>query len=604
MWRWIKNLLLFFGGIFFTILVIFGSIFLLFRVILDGGDSTWKKGTSSTIESNSCLVLSLQAPITEQSNEKFSWSSRKILRQIGIQDMIRVLKKAEDDDRIQVIWIKIDPLFASSWTLLQDFRSALESFQKTGKKVYASGDFLSLAHYYLLSVADQVYLTSEGYLMFNGLGVYASFYKKLFEHLGIEFFVAKGKENDYKSYAEPFLLDKMSSESKLQYREILDNHWKIILDDIAKNRRLSVLELQQLANNKAILSAKEAQSFYLIDAVLYEDQIRDLIQESLQTDELNEVSFRTYLTEINKKNPLPKTGNIAILWADGEIGYGSSTDQKEEINKDFIKKIRDLKNNDQVEAVVLRVNSPGGAALTSDLIWRELEVLKKDKKLVVSMGENAASGGYYIALPADQIVAAPFTITGSIGVFAIFPTAEKLFQKIGLTFDSLQTSENANLMKGFILANRVNETQKERIRALLANTYDEFIEKVYESRKQHFKDVNAVHQVARGRVWTAKQAQKVGLVDQIGSLDLAIKIAAELAGISEPKVFFYQEQEVWWSEILSQVLDESDGFSEDFMVKKDVTNELLAWVQRLKKASTEHPATYMQMRNIYEVEIK
>ena len=220
------------------------------------------------------------------------------------------------------------------------------------------------------------------------------------------------------------------------------------------------------------------------------------------------------------------------------------------------------------------------------------------------MGEYAASGGYYIAMPAHQIVAAPFTITGSIGVFAIFPTAEKLFQKIGINFDGIQTSENANLMKGLVLPNRVTETQKKIIQNLLANTYDGFIQKVAEDRSNYFKNAQEVHKIARGQVWTAAKAKEIGLIDTIGNLDLAIQIAANLAKIEQPKVFEYQEKENWWSDILLQIIDDSEDLSEDIQIKLTIEDYLLKMIDRLRKSDISNPISYLQARLPYEIEIK
>jgi len=300
MFRWIKSLFLFLLGVLFTLFIILGTIFLFFKSISSDSDLGWNRAKDEikNIENTSCLVINLQQPITEQGLEKFSWGSRKMLRQMSAHDFIRVIRGAQQDERIRAIWLKVDPMFQTSWTIAQDIRNALTDFKKSGKRIYVSADFLSTSQYYLTSVADQLYLTNEGYLLFNGLGVYVSFYKKLLDHLGVEFFVARGRDNDYKSYAEPFMYDKMSAQSREQYQDILKNHWNIIVTEIAASRQITPAAVEELANNVSIFSSKDALDNRLIDAALYEDQIRSTIANSLgdTTADLREVNFRIYGT--------------------------------------------------------------------------------------------------------------------------------------------------------------------------------------------------------------------------------------------------------------------------------------------------------------------
>lgn len=596
---WLKNIFIFLlGGITSLIVLCFFIIFIFRSFSEKGAGGMFNKTINTKIEKGTILVLPLQTAISEQGKENFIWTAKKWFREYAWLDIQKGLLAAEKDENITALWIQMGPMFDLSWPLAKEFRTALLQFQKSGKKIYFSSDLLTNKHYYLASAADQNYLTPEGYLSWNGLGVHFSFYKGLLDHLGLRFFVARGRDNDYKSYAEPFLYEKMSPYNKEQYQELINHHWDLICKEIGEQVHLSFEKLQQLSREKGIFSALEAEKEGLLTKAFYEDQVKNKIQEDYQLVSWNEISFRTYFKSIPSSE---KKGNIAILYAEGDIQYGTT---EEGIDRDFIKKIIRLREDTTVQSVVLRVNSPGGSALTSDLIWRELSLLKEKKTLIVSMAAYAASGGYYMALPAHKIYASPFTLTGSIGVFALFPTAEELFKKTGISFDALETGPYANLMKGFVLPEKITPEQQKILETLLATTYDGFLEKILQARSSFFKNLEAVHQVARGRVYTAAKAKQLGLIDEIGSLDQAIEAAAVLAKIENPKPFIYQNKTSAWQEIVGQFLEDQETENEESFMMAHFFQNIQNFYQHIKTATFKNPSSFFQARMPYEVEIQ
>jgi protease-4 len=402
----------------------------------------------------------------------------------------------------------------------------------------------------LSSVSDEIYINPSGLIEFNGLASETLFFKGLFEKLEIEPQVFR--VGDFKSAVEPFLLDKMSDENRLQTQSFLDDLNDFYLKEMAESRGMDFETVSDINANMLVRKLKDATELNIVDGLWYEDQVIDLMKQKLglkKEDKINTINVSRTNKAIKSKKKY--SGNrIAVIVAEGEImggdadGIVSSDKFKEEIKK--------AKNNKNVKAIVLRVNSPGGSALASEVIWRELEEARKEKPVIASMGEVAASGGYYIAAASDSIVAQPNTITGSIGIFALWFNAQGLLNnKLGITTDVVKTGQLSDFLSP---TRKVTEMERSIFQDQVEEGYDIFLDRVAEGRDMTKEEVM---KVASGRVWTGNQALENGLVDVLGGLDDAIKIAAEKAGISDDyRVVYYPEFKPWFERFLSQFSNE------------------------------------------------
>lgn len=448
-------------------------------------------------------------------------------------DIKHALKKAAVDKRIDAIWLQMRGVRAS-WGTLQEIREALVAFKKSGKPLYASsGEYMMTERdYFLASVADSVFASPEAFFEFNGLYLEVLYYKGLLDALEIDAEIVRAGE--YKAAVEPYLRKDMSAENEEQLSAILESVNSMVTSAIAGSRGHTHTELEQLAREAATLTADDAYDAGLLDSLLFEDEVVAVIKRRLDIDEdnsLRRISLRSYIQTPDSKAGLSygNDGQIAIVYAVGAIVSGTSDAGRSIVGSStFNKAMREARDSDRVKAVVLRINSPGGLAAASDAMWREVSLTAEEKPVVVSMGDLAASGGYWIATAGDTIVADPQTLTGSIGVFGVmFNVGRTLDSKLGITTDRVRTSPYADMFSGM----RTLEPQERALlTAAVRATYSQFVDKVAGSRGL---DAAFVDEIGQGRIWTGKQALDLGLVDMLGSLDTAVEIAAEMADLEE-----------------------------------------------------------------------
>ncbi len=491
------------------------------------------------IEKNSVLHLTLNGQINERSFDNplssFDLVSMSSESSMGLNDLVAVLKHAKTDENIDGIYLDFGG-YSGGFSTLKRVRDALLDFKESGKFIYCYQEVYSQRDYFLASTADSIFLNPTGGMEWRGLGTQVIYYTKALKQFGIEPQIIRGSNNKFKSAVEPFLTEQMSDANRLQLSTLLNDVWNYTTQAVAESRGLTAQNLKDYADQAPMQTADEALSKKLVDVVGYEDEfiaaykLRMNIEED---DEVKEVSFSKYLKTLPSKGTAKD--KIAVIYAEGQIIDGHADDLQVDSDR-FVKAIRKARTNDKIKAVVLRVNSPGGSALASDVIWRELTLLKKEKPLIVSMGDLAASGGYYISAPGDTVLAEPTTITGSIGVFGMFFTAGELLEnKMGLVFEDVKTSKYADMPA---MNRPLNEDEKSFFQKNVDRTYGKFLSRVVNGRDL---DSMYVDSIGQGRVWTGSRAVELGLVDALGNLDDALSIAADKAGIQEYRLVEYPE---------------------------------------------------------------
>ncbi|HEY0976128.1 MAG TPA: signal peptide peptidase SppA [Flavobacteriales bacterium] len=451
----------------------------------------------------------------------------------GLNHILANIEKAKRDDRIKGIFLDLTYVSARMATVKEIRDKLLEFRTESGKPIVAFGEVMTQGTYYLASVADKVYLTPQGDLDLRGLRSETTFYKGLFDKLGVEVQFIRGSNNRFKSFGENLIQDHMSEANKQQTLALLNGLWGEYLDAVGGARNLDRDRLNVIADSLLVRHAPDAVSVGLVDDVKYRDEVLALMKEQMALPLDKEIPFvdledytRTFVAKKDAE-AAPVKDKVAVVFAQGDIVSGESSDGSVG-STTVCEALRKAREDSTVKAIVLRVNSPGGSGLASDVIWREVALTKAEKPVVVSMGDLAASGGYYIACGADRIWAEPNTITGSIGVFAIIPNMQKLFNdKLGLTFDGVQTNKHAGM-----LTTTRPLTAEERLilQGYIDRFYGTFKERVAEGRRLSVAQVDSIGQ---GRVWTGGDAKRIGLVDEIGGLEAAIADAAERAGLAE-----------------------------------------------------------------------
>ncbi|WP_118196914.1 signal peptide peptidase SppA [Albibacterium indicum] len=527
----------FFKSVLATLVGIIIAFFLII-IITFGIMGAWVSSVSDKtveISDNTVLHISLNYPIEERTNKNNFQAYRfadMFSENIGLNDILTRIKYAKTDDKIKGIYLDMS-MMGASFATLQEIRDALIDFKSSGKFILSYSEYYSQGTYYLASTADNVYLNPEGIIDFSGLSSQSVFFKHTLEKLGIEAQVIK--VGTYKSAVEPFILDKMSPANREQVTSFLGSIYTNYLDEIAASRDISADSLFQIANELKIETADDAVTYGLVDATKYKDEVLAELKSLLnleEKDKIKSVSIEKYVVKDPSQSGTSRD-RIAVVYAVGDIVSGEGSDKQ--IGSEKISRaIRTAREDDKVKAVVLRVNSPGGSALASDVIWREVELTKATKPIIVSMGDLAASGGYYISTAADSIFAQPNTITGSIGVFGIIPNMQGFFNdKLGVTFDVVKTGEFSDL--GSI--NRPLTAQEEAIIQRSVNQiYDTFTQKVADGRN---KKQSYIDSIGQGRVWSGSQALELGLVDKLGGIDDAIVAAASKAELDEYKIVTY-----------------------------------------------------------------
>ena len=510
------------------------AVAIIIGVVKSSISSTFKDKEEVThVKPNSILKLSLKGEITERQRESpfaglgdmdpFNDNDG-----LGLNTMIKKIDHAKTDPNIKGIYLcfrKLECGFAS----LKELRNSLAEFKKSGKFIYSYAEDFGQKQYYLASVSDKVYLNPQGNIDWKGLSMHLLFFKKTFEKLDVEMQVFR--HGKFKSAVEPFLLEKMSQANRFQSETFLNSIWGNMLTDISGSRKINTEELNKMANSLSVLYPEDAVGG-LVDALAYEDEVISALKKKIglkESDKMKFVEFGKY--EAKKKTDAKlNASRIAIIYANGEISEGEGDD--EQIGSDRLAKtIRDARLDDKVKAIVLRVNSPGGSALASDVIWREVLLAKQAKPTVVSMGDLAASGGYYISCAADRIFAQPNTITGSIGVFGIIPNIQKALEnKLGITVDTVNTNRYSDVGSGF---RHITEYEYKYIQSSVERVYDTFTKRVAEGRHMSQADVDSIGQ---GRVWTGTDALRIGLVDEMGGLSEALAWAAEKAKLKDYKL--------------------------------------------------------------------
>ena len=502
-------------------MVAFGIIFFMFLIFISlaGADE------GVVVKKDSVLEFTLPLPLRDYTGTDQADPFAVLFEKTqGLDEVLHAIRVAKTDDKISGISINSNFLLAGT-SQAQAIRRALADFKTSGKFVYAYGDIFLQKDYYLASVADSVFINPVGSMDFKGLSAEVLYYKTLQEKTGVKMEVIR--QGKFKGAVEPFLSDEMSEENRTQLTTLLEDVWKVMLDEIAETRGLSPTQLDQIADTLGARTPEFAKSSGLIDDILFQDQYEAIIKQKMgvaEDEKYNAIALSDYVQVANTKRLDKGKDRIAVIFAEGEILYGKGG--PEYIGQGTMTKaLKRVREDDRVKAVVLRVNSPGGSALTSDIIWREVILTGQEKPLVVSMGDVAASGGYYLAAGADKIYAEGTSITGSIGVFGTIPNISELASNVGVNAEQVGTNKNAVDYSFF-------EPMSDGFRAYLqegvANTYQTFLERVAQGRNM---ELSAVEEIAQGRVWSGTEAKKLGLVDEIGGLEDAIAEAASLAGI-------------------------------------------------------------------------
>jgi protease IV len=527
----------FFASFFGTIVGIFVAFLLVFIVIVAMISSAINSGKADKpffVKNNSVLHIKLDHVITERGKknpfENLDFSPFAAKGGIGLDQVIECFEKAKADSSIKGVYLELADVAAAAATL-EEIRTALIDFKTSGKFVISYSEMYSQKSYYLASVADKIYMNPQGELEWKGLSAQVMFYKGALDKLEIDAQIFR--HGKFKSAIEPFDLDKMSPANREQTMTYIGSIWNHMLEGISKYRKVSPEELNRIADGMLIRKAEDAVSFKLIDELKYEDEITVMLMEKTGVKEekkMHYVELKDYVRAPFKKDRGLGKDKIAVIYAVGSIESGEGDD--ETIGSDRIAKaIRDARMDSTVKAIVLRVNSPGGSALASDVMWREVTLAKKVKPVIVSMGDYAASGGYYIACAADVIVAQPNTITGSIGVFGVLPNAQAFFNnKLGITIDTVNTNKHADMGSLF---RPVSAEEGEVIQHSVEDVYTTFITRVAEGRKMTTAQVDSIGQ---GRVWSGVDAKKIGLVDELGGINVAIKLAAQKAKLDDYQI--------------------------------------------------------------------
>ena len=521
--------------------VVVGSVISgLFWVITLFGFAGSMGGSAVSVMPNSILKIDLADNISDSPvvNPLSNLTSMNTARTVSLLSVLRAIEAAAADNRIKGIYLNFTDGGSASAVALEEMRAAIEEFKKSGKFVVAHNDSYSQIGYYLASVADKVYLQPEGGFNWMGLGTTTVFLKGALDKLGINCEVFRPTVCKYKSAVEPYILDKMSAANRKQNEVVVNSMWNTITTAVAQSRNTTVAQLNKLADTQPMMLAKEALAANLVDGLLYKDQMDDIFAEyGVEKNLLGKYEYITLgdystVAGANMRNlSAPKVG---IIYAEGTIVDGQQTNPDGNIyGNTLAQTLAKARTDENIKAVVLRVNSPGGSALASDIIWREVELLKAAKPVIVSMGSYAASGGYYISAPADAIVANKLTITGSIGVFGMIMEGSEMFKKkLGVTFDGVKTNPSADFGQGFLglVTRPFSTTERAMLIKSVDNVYETFTTKVANGRNLKIDDVL---NISEGRIWSGTDALNIGLADANGGLKSAISIAADKAGIAD-----------------------------------------------------------------------
>lgn len=534
------------GLLIFTIIIVAIGMMSIVGMIASGS-------SSAPISDNSVMVLSLNGTLEERSEtDVMSSLMGGGTSSTGLDEVLNAIKKAKENDNIKGIYIEASAFSADSYASLQAIRKALVDFKKSGKWIVSYGDTYSQGTYYLASTADKVLMNPQGMVDWHGLGGQQMLLKDLLAKFGVK--VQLSKVGAYKSAPEMFTADKMSEENREQITAYMNGIWDNILKDVSESRKISVDQLNQYADS--LITFDEPQNFVkykFVDKLVYTDEVKDVVKEMLKIgkdDNINKVSLSSM---VNAKGSRNDGEAIAVYYAYGDVVDGAAGGLSQGHTIDAQKVCKDLEklmNDDDIKAVVLRINTGGGSAYASEQIWHSMKQLKAKKPVVVSMGGMAASGGYYISCIGNYIYAEPTTLTGSIGIFGMFPDASQLLtEKLGVKFEEIKTNKFATFGS---MSRPISEEEMAYLNRYIERGYDLFRSRVAEGRKM---SVDEVEKIAQGHVWLGQDALKIKLVDALGGLDDAIKKAAELAKIEEYHSVAYPEPEGWETQLLNKFND-------------------------------------------------
>ncbi|MBL7796295.1 MAG: signal peptide peptidase SppA [Saprospiraceae bacterium] len=590
----------FFKFLFASCLGTFLALVLLFFfgiMTLSGIASSAMEKEKTPIKANSVLELKFEQPIPEKTNnmplDPFNFDQEDVL---GLTDMVKTIRHAKEDPDIKGIYINAMNLSAGRATS-NSLREALLDFKSSGKFVVSYANFYTQNAYYVASAADEVLLNPVGAVDFRGLSSMIMFFKGMLDKLDVQmriFYAGK-----FKSATEPFRLDKMSEENRLQVREYVKALYDDMIDDISASRKISDNDLRRIADNFDGRSAKTALSSGLVDRIAYEDEALGLLKSKIglgEKEKLNRIQAEAYYESRVKKIDLSSKDKIAVVYAEGTIMDGDKGDPGEVLDGKYVKMLRKIREDKTVKAVVLRINSPGGSVLASENILREVNLCKEaGKPIVVSMGDVAASGGYYIACQADSIFAEPNTITGSIGVFGVVPILQKTMKEnLGITMDTVRTGRYSAFGTPFL---DFSPEESRMIQERVEWIYQDFLEKVAKGRKMTVAQVDSI---AQGRVWAGKKAREIGLVDAMGNLDRAIASAAKLAKLGKYRITEYPRTKTGIEQLIEK-FDRSGSGSDDEIRAMLIRSELGDMYPVYKMLRDAHRNQGIQARLPYEL---
>lgn len=546
-WRIVFGSML--GFFFSTILVSCLYFFMMIGMIAGIAKSA---DDTTVVKDNSILKIDFSQPIQERAMDMPFGDMYGYASPIGLDKILSAIKSAATDPKIKGIYLASANVAASPATS-KEIHDALLDFKKSGKFIYAYADSYSQNGYYIASVADKVMMNPTGNMLLKGYATQVMFYKGLLDKLDIDVQVIR--HGQFKSAVEPYILDKMSEANTKQMTALVSSLWDNYSGDVSKSRKIPVEELNRIADNLLAFSPDSAVKLKLIDQLVYADEVEKMLKSKTGVSgdgKLNLVSVGKYAKSVRDDNKAKN--KIAVVYAVGEISDGKGDSERGIFSDTFIKDFRKAYQDKDVKAIVLRVNSPGGSALASEVIWHEIEQAKKaGKKIVTSMGDYAASGGYYISCNSDYIIAQPNTLTGSIGVFGMIPSVQKaLKNKLGVTIDGVGSNEHSDFLGS--ITRPLDPMELNVMQQMVEETYGLFTQRVANGRKM---TVAAVDSIGQGRVWSGKDAIGIGLVDELGSLDDAIAKAAKLANVSDYKIAYYPHQKSFF-EMLFNKEDEAD----------------------------------------------
>lgn len=527
--------------------VLAGIIFTILGIVTMVG-MVASSDTETVVKENSIFVLDLEGTLSERVKDNpLQTLMGEENQAYGLDDILASIQKAKDNEDIKGIYLQT-AFLETSFASLEEIRHALLDFKESGKFIVAYADQYTQDMYYLASVADKIIVNPQGSISWHGLASQPIFYKDLLKKVGVEMQIFK--VGTYKSAVEPFIATEMSDANREQVTAFMASIWGRLLEDVSASRNIPVETLNKLADE--MMELQPAETYIangLADTLLYKDGVLDYLKEisGREADESLRTLSLAEMKNVKRNTPLDKSGNIiAVYYAFG--GIDDSTSPEEGINSEkVIKDLRKLREDETIKAVVLRVNSPGGSAYGSEQIWREVVLLKEKKPVIVSMGDYAASGGYYISCAADYIVADPTTLTGSIGIFGMFPNMEELLtDKLGLHFDMVKTNKFADMGT---LARPFNADERAAMQNYINNGYKLFVKRCADGRGM---SVESIEKIAEGRVWTGATAKELGLVDELGGLDKAIEIAAQKAEVEAYSLLTYPSKESFFSSLMNE----------------------------------------------------